>query len=79
FLSLGGPGWSGLLSEMLQDYEEPVSQPKQSGSFKYLQGILEGGDGGKYMERFCNNRKKKSAVKTDILNPIVTNRQHITL
>ncbi|CAL1573358.1 unnamed protein product [Knipowitschia caucasica] len=31
---------------MLQDYEEPVSQPKQSGSFKYLQGILESGDGG---------------------------------
>lgn len=31
---------------MLQDYEEPVSEPKQSGSFKYLQGILEAGDGG---------------------------------
>uniref|UniRef100_A0A3B4B893 LIM zinc-binding domain-containing protein n=1 Tax=Periophthalmus magnuspinnatus TaxID=409849 RepID=A0A3B4B893_9GOBI len=27
--------------KMLQDYEEPVSEPKQSGSFKYLQGILE--------------------------------------
>lgn len=32
--------------KMLQDYEEPVSEPKQSGSFKYLQGILEAGDGG---------------------------------
>uniref|UniRef100_A0A673LG85 PDZ and LIM domain protein 4-like n=1 Tax=Sinocyclocheilus rhinocerous TaxID=307959 RepID=A0A673LG85_9TELE len=31
---------------MLQDYEEPVSAPKQSGSFKYLQGILEAEDGG---------------------------------
>lgn len=31
---------------MLQDYEEPVTEPKQSGSFKYLQGILEAGDGG---------------------------------
>uniref|UniRef100_A0A3Q3R1B9 PDZ and LIM domain protein 4 n=1 Tax=Monopterus albus TaxID=43700 RepID=A0A3Q3R1B9_MONAL len=33
--------------KMLQDYEEPVSEPKQSGSFKYLQGILEAGDGGR--------------------------------
>lgn len=32
--------------KMLQDYEEPASEPKQSGSFKYLQGILESGDGG---------------------------------
>lgn len=31
--------------KMLQDYEEPASEPKQSGSFKYLQGILESGDG----------------------------------
>lgn len=31
---------------MLQDYEEPASAPKQSGSFKYLQGILEAEDGG---------------------------------
>uniref|UniRef100_A0A665VG88 PDZ and LIM domain protein 4 n=1 Tax=Echeneis naucrates TaxID=173247 RepID=A0A665VG88_ECHNA len=31
---------------MLQDYEEPASEPKQSGSFKYLQGILEAEDGG---------------------------------
>lgn len=33
---------------MLQDYEEPVSAPKQSGSFKYLQGILEAEDGGQF-------------------------------
>ncbi|KAI1902937.1 hypothetical protein AGOR_G00021440 [Albula goreensis] len=32
--------------KMLQDYEEPVSAPKQSGSFRYLQGILEAEDGG---------------------------------
>ncbi|KAG7516555.1 PDZ and LIM domain protein 4 [Solea senegalensis] len=32
--------------KMLQHYEEPASQPKQSGSFKYLQGILEAEDGG---------------------------------
>lgn len=32
--------------KMLQDYEEPVSEPKQSGSFKYLQEILEAEDGG---------------------------------
>ena len=31
---------------MLQDSEEPVSAPKQSGSFRYLQGILEAEDGG---------------------------------
>lgn len=36
--------------KMLQDYEEPVSEPKQSGSFKYLQGILEAEDGGRV---FC--------------------------
>jgi len=33
--------------KMLQDYEEPASAPKQSGSFKYLQGILEAEDGGR--------------------------------
>lgn len=32
--------------KMLQDPEEPVSAPKQSGSFRYLQGILEAEDGG---------------------------------
>ena len=33
--------------KMLQDPEEPITAPKQSGSFKYLQGILEAEDGGK--------------------------------
>lgn len=33
--------------KMLQDYEVPVSQPKQSGSFKYLQDMLEAGENGK--------------------------------
>ncbi|XP_061660140.1 PDZ and LIM domain protein 4 isoform X1 [Syngnathoides biaculeatus] len=32
--------------KMLTDYEERSSEPKQSGSFKYLQGILEAEDGG---------------------------------
>ncbi|XP_063058838.1 PDZ and LIM domain protein 4 [Engraulis encrasicolus] len=32
--------------KMLRDPEEPVSAPKQSGSFRYLQGILEAEDGG---------------------------------
>ncbi|XP_019715138.1 PDZ and LIM domain protein 4 isoform X1 [Hippocampus comes] len=32
--------------KMLTDYEEPSSEPKQSGSFKYLQGILAAEDGG---------------------------------
>lgn len=32
--------------KMLQDHVEPVSQPKQSGSFKYLQEILQAEDGG---------------------------------
>ncbi|XP_046876463.1 PDZ and LIM domain protein 4 [Hypomesus transpacificus] len=32
--------------KMLQDPEEPIMAPKQSGSFKYLQGILEAEDGG---------------------------------
>ncbi|XP_053703042.1 PDZ and LIM domain protein 4 [Synchiropus splendidus] len=32
--------------KMLQHFEEPASEPKQSGSFKYLQGILEAEDGG---------------------------------
>ncbi|XP_075875794.1 PDZ and LIM domain protein 4 [Nelusetta ayraudi] len=32
--------------KMLQDDVEPISEPKQSGSFRYLQGILEAEDGG---------------------------------
>uniref|UniRef100_A0A8D0GSL2 PDZ and LIM domain protein 4 n=1 Tax=Sphenodon punctatus TaxID=8508 RepID=A0A8D0GSL2_SPHPU len=33
--------------KMLQDYERPLSEPKQSGSFRYLQGMLEAGENGK--------------------------------
>lgn len=32
--------------KMLQDPQEPAAAPKQSGSFRYLQGILEAEDGG---------------------------------
>ncbi|KAK1787975.1 hypothetical protein P4O66_016455 [Electrophorus voltai] len=32
--------------KMLQEHEEPMSAPKQSGSFKYLQGMLEAQNGG---------------------------------
>ncbi|KAG7281205.1 hypothetical protein CRUP_022870 [Coryphaenoides rupestris] len=51
-MSPGGRNGSGFNPEsdvyrMLQDPDEPVSQPKQSGSFKYLQGILEADDGGR--------------------------------
>ncbi|XP_008331155.1 PDZ and LIM domain protein 4 [Cynoglossus semilaevis] len=50
--------------KMLQDYEEPVSQPKQSGSFKYLQEILEAEDGGvSPTERL---RNLKSPVRSPI-------------
>lgn len=49
------PGRNGIDTQsdvyrMLQDYEEPASEPKQSGSFKYLQEILEAEDGGR---AFC--------------------------
>lgn len=33
--------------KMLQDYEKPISEPKQSGSFRYLQGMLEASENGK--------------------------------
>lgn len=45
-LSRNGVDTQSDVYRMLQHYEEPVSEPKQSGSFKYLQGILEAGDGG---------------------------------
>ncbi|XP_029029679.1 PDZ and LIM domain protein 4 [Betta splendens] len=49
---------------MLQDYEEPASEPKQSGSFKYLQEILEAEDGGvSPTERM---RNLKSPVRSPI-------------
>lgn len=47
--------------KMLQDYVEPVSEPKQSGSFKYLQGILEAEDGGKDSCVVVFQREKKTA------------------
>ncbi|XP_028277463.1 PDZ and LIM domain protein 4 [Parambassis ranga] len=50
--------------KMLQDYEEPISEPKQSGSFKYLQEILEAEDGGVPLpERM---RTLKSPVRSPI-------------
>ncbi|XP_053573164.1 PDZ and LIM domain protein 4 [Bombina bombina] len=48
--------------KMLQDYEEPVSQPKQSGSFKYLQDMLEAGENGEKLERPASSRNIKSPV-----------------
>lgn len=48
--------------KMLQDYEEPVSQPKQSGSFKYLQDMLEAGENGEKLERPASSRNVKSPV-----------------
>ncbi|XP_075065948.1 PDZ and LIM domain protein 4 [Mixophyes fleayi] len=48
--------------KMLQDYEEPISQPKQSGSFKYLQGMLEAGENGEKSERPTSTRNVKSPV-----------------
>ncbi|XP_053187373.1 PDZ and LIM domain protein 4 [Scomber japonicus] len=50
--------------KMLQDYEEPVSEPKQSGSFKYLQGILEAEDGG--VSPTDRMRNLKSPVRSPI-------------
>ncbi|XP_037543797.1 PDZ and LIM domain protein 4 [Nematolebias whitei] len=50
--------------KMLQDYEEPVSEPKQSGSFKYLQEILEAEDGG--MSPTERMRQLKSPIRSPI-------------
>ncbi|XP_031729920.1 PDZ and LIM domain protein 4 [Anarrhichthys ocellatus] len=50
--------------KMLQDYEVPVSAPKQSGSFKYLQGILEAEDGG--VSPTDRMRNLKSPVRSPI-------------
>lgn len=49
---------------MLQHFEEPVSEPKQSGSFKYLQGILEAGDGG------LSPTEKLRNLKSPIRSPV---------
>ncbi|KFU92296.1 PDZ and LIM domain protein 4, partial [Chaetura pelagica] len=48
--------------KMLQDYEKPVSEPKQSGSFRYLQGMLEAGENGEKLDRLSNPRSIKSPV-----------------
>lgn len=37
--------------KMLQDNMEPLSEPKQSGSFRYLQGILEAEESGKNLKK----------------------------
>ncbi|XP_064017581.1 PDZ and LIM domain protein 4 isoform X2 [Pogoniulus pusillus] len=48
--------------KMLQDYERPVSEPKQSGSFRYLQGMLEAGENGDKLDRLSNPRNIKPPV-----------------
>ncbi|NXX54922.1 PDLI4 protein, partial [Scopus umbretta] len=48
--------------KMLQDYEKPVSEPKQSGSFRYLQGMLEAGENGEKLDKLSNPRNIKSPV-----------------
>ncbi|NXP17560.1 PDLI4 protein, partial [Scytalopus superciliaris] len=48
--------------KMLQDYEKPVSEPKQSGSFRYLQGMLEAGENGEKLDRLSNPRAVKPPV-----------------
>ncbi|KAJ7316500.1 hypothetical protein JRQ81_002662 [Phrynocephalus forsythii] len=48
--------------KMLQDYERPVSEPKQSGSFRYLQGMLEAGENGEKHDRLASPRHLKSPV-----------------
>ncbi|XP_061595389.1 PDZ and LIM domain protein 4 [Cololabis saira] len=50
--------------KMLQDYEEPISEPKQSGSFKYLQEILEAEDGG------VSPTERKRSLKSPVRSPI---------
>lgn len=47
--------------KMLQDYERPASEPKQSGSFRYLQGMLEAGENGEKLDRLSNPRSIKPA------------------
>ncbi|XP_072256945.1 PDZ and LIM domain protein 4 [Pyxicephalus adspersus] len=48
--------------KMLQEYEVPASKPKQSGSFKYLQDMLEAGENGEKVERPASSRNVKSPV-----------------
>lgn len=71
---VGGNGFNPQsdVYKMLQDYEEPASEPKQSGSFKYLQGILEAEDGGSVfflcytLWTSCRNRETTTANKQKI-------------
>ncbi|NXY35431.1 PDLI4 protein, partial [Pomatorhinus ruficollis] len=48
--------------KMLQDYEKPISEPKQSGSFRYLQGMLEASENGEKLDKLSNPRNIKSPV-----------------
>ncbi|KAM9069871.1 PDZ and LIM domain protein 4 isoform X1 [Antechinus flavipes] len=48
--------------KMLQEYGEPASEPKQSGSFRYLQGMLEAGENGEKLDRAGGPRNLKSPV-----------------
>ncbi|KAJ8276202.1 hypothetical protein COCON_G00079540 [Conger conger] len=50
--------------KMLQDSQEPVSAPKQSGSFRYLQGILEAEDGG------VSPTERMRSVRSPVRSPI---------
>ncbi|XP_028906662.1 PDZ and LIM domain protein 4 [Ornithorhynchus anatinus] len=46
--------------KMLQDPGEPAPAPKQSGSFRYLQGMLEAGENGEKTDRPAGPRNLKS-------------------
>ncbi|TNM85229.1 hypothetical protein fugu_009407 [Takifugu bimaculatus] len=60
--------------KMLQDYVEPVSEPKQSGSFKYLQEILQAEDGGvSPTERMRNLKSPIRSPLPKLGSPIPTN------
>ncbi|KAJ8266833.1 hypothetical protein GJAV_G00135190 [Gymnothorax javanicus] len=52
--------------KMLQHNEEPASEPKQSGSFRYLQGILEAEDGAQCVSPTERMRNVRSPVRSPI-------------
>uniref|UniRef100_A0A6I8P217 PDZ and LIM domain protein 4 n=1 Tax=Ornithorhynchus anatinus TaxID=9258 RepID=A0A6I8P217_ORNAN len=57
--------WNGIdvesdVYKMLQDPGEPAPAPKQSGSFRYLQGMLEAGENGEKTDRPAGPRNLKS-------------------
>ncbi|KAA0720545.1 LIM domain protein 4 [Triplophysa tibetana] len=56
--------------KMLQDPEEPVSAPKQSGSFRFLQGMLEAEDGGFSEPDRSGGRVLCSPVKSPVTAPL---------